>query len=81
MLNDAARGFSISGELCVHVLRSTVKCVSVRLLMPLIDELLNVRAAQPVWCNHEQDARVSATQELLNLAFNLYAGSPRKSIT
>ena len=45
MLDNAAKGFSISGELYVHVLWSTVECVSVRLLMPLIDELLNVRAA------------------------------------
>ena len=76
MLHNAARGCSVSGELCVNVLRGAVKCMCVRLRVPLIDELLNIRATQSVWCNHEQNARVSAVKELFHLAFNLYASSP-----
>ena len=81
MLHNAARGFSVSGELYVNVLRGAVKCMCVRLRMPLIGELLNIRATQSVWCDHEQNARVTAAKELFHLAFNLHASSPRESIT
>ena len=81
MLHHAIGGLSISGKLDVNMLRGTVQCMSVRLRMPLVDELLYIRAAQSIKGDHEQNCHVAAMNELFNLAFNLYASTPGESIT
>ena len=81
MFYNAVGGFSISGKLDVNMLRGIVQCMSVRLRMPLVDELLYIRAAQSIKGDHEQNCHVATMNELFNLAFNLYASAPGESIT
>ena len=81
MLHNAIGGLSISGKLAVNMLRGTVQCMSARLRMPLVDELLYIRAAQSIKGDHEQNCHVATMNELFNLAFNLYASAPGESIT
>ena len=45
MLHNAIWGLSISGELNVHMLRSSMQCMGMGLRMPLVDELLYIRGA------------------------------------